>query len=210
MAANNALILPVGHSLGVSWDLASGTAEHRVRRGTEVITMDAERFGLWALAHGVPQRQVDEVWTFDSVLDVADEMGLADPEPLLAELLADGLLVEVDQADGASAAFARRHRMVPLMLGLGNTAEDPDVFLIGLPGRPLVGVPAVAYDLYGWAHLDPDLWTACRSAAQINEGLRPDDPSATDPEQLVGALLGILHVLLGPNTIYLDVAREDG
>jgi hypothetical protein len=210
MADDDALILPVGHCLGASWWPDTGVVEQQVRRGFEVARLAPEVFGVWALAHGVPDRSPAEVWTAGAVLDLADELGVAEPEPLLAALLDDGLLVEVAPTEAARVGFARGHRMVPLMLGLGNTAEEQEVFQVGLPGRPLLGVPPVAYDLFAWAHLDPDLWTACQAAAEINQRLRPDDPTATEPGRLVGALLDFAHVLLGPNAVYFDVARDDG
>jgi hypothetical protein len=201
MGDDAALLLPIGHGLGPIGDPA-GARLQRVRLGARIFTLDGPGFGVWALAHGAPHRSDDRVWGRGSVLGRARELGLPDPAAQLETLLADGLLVEVTPGDGSVAAFAARHRLVPLMLGLGNTAEEPDVYRIGLPGRPIVAVGAALYEFYGWSHLDPALAVACEFAAERE---RRSDPDGA-PTAVADALLATIHALLAPNAAYLDQA----
>lgn len=198
VSAEPGVVLPIGHSLGGGEDPVSGAAVQRVRVGPDVVRLTGPQFALWALAHGDPDRPLDQRWGEPAVLAAAERFGVGDPAGPLAELIADGLVASVQPGTTAAVAFASAHQLRPLMLGLGNLAADPTTYEIGLPGQPVAQVDAVLYRLYQWGHLEPDLWSACQVLAA---GL---DGELADPRRLLDAVLDAVHLLLAPNTAYLD------
>ncbi len=200
-----ALLFPVGHCLGAYYDLpASNEHIFQVRRGLDVVSLSDEQFALWGLAHGTPDRPVDQPWGRTRVLDAARRAGVPRAEQVLDSLLEDHLVSETTPGTDSAVDFARRHRMIPLMLGLGNSAEEPRLYSVGMIGQPVVTMSSMAYDLYEWAHMDSNLWLACEGAAATAVRVGIEDPVATDPLRMLDALLGTLHVLISPNTVYLD------
>lgn len=207
MATDDALapMFPIGHCVGTYYDLpASGERHHRVRVGPDVVRMSDEQFTLWSLAHSAPAHPPGEPWTRRHVLDAAREIGMSGAEEVLDALVADAVVTTVLPGTDEAVFFARRYRLMPTMLGLGNSAADPRLYSVGLPGQPIVQMASLVYDLYEWAHMDPDLWTACSGAADTARRVEISDPTATDPARLLDALLGTLHALLSPNAVYLD------
>ncbi|GAA0281640.1 hypothetical protein GCM10009539_81890 [Cryptosporangium japonicum] len=187
------MLLPIGHSLGVAVDPATGEPVHRVRVGPDVIRLADERFFLWALTHGTPDRVEDELWGPDEVLDAA--AGTADPGGALAGLIEDGLVASIAPGTPEAFAFARTHQLEPLMLGLGNLPDEPDTYEVGLPGQPLARLGAALAHLYLWGHLQANLWIACEATGDV---------ARETPERVLEGTLRSLHGLLGPNAAYLD------
>ena len=199
------LLIPIGHCIGAYYDLPTST-EHfiQVRMGADVNRLSDEQFVIWGLAHGAPDRDAEKPWSRQAVLSAARRVGVSKAEEVLESLVADHLLVEVIPETDAAVDFARQHRMVPLMLGLGNTAEEPWIYSAGMIGLPIVQMSAMAYDLYEWAHMDANLWLACEGATATAVRVGIEDPLAADPLLMLNALLGTLHFLLSPNAVYLD------
>lgn len=190
-----ALLFPVGHLLGSDYDEETGTVLQRVRVGPDVIYLNGPRYTIWALAHGGGERGSDQPWNRAAVLQAAE--GLPDPAATVDALLADGLLAAVGPDAGAAETFAREHRLVPLMLGLGNLPDAPEVYQIGLPGQPVLQVSAAVFDLYRWAQQETDLWSASQRT-----GARFGDPTA-----LINALVAVLHTLVAPGSACLDTRQ---
>jgi hypothetical protein len=178
------LVVPLGQFFGTRY--AGDTHTRDVRVGTEVIPLDDRHFGAWALAHGLPDRVGDRPWTRAAVADAA---GTA-VDDLVDSLIEIGVVAEIDPAAGS--LFARSHRMGHRMLGLGNTAERPGLFAIGLFDRPMVHVPRDVYDLWDACQLAGSLWEACVAVA-------PDEPA-----ELAGRLLADLHHLLAMSVVYVE------
>jgi hypothetical protein len=202
------LVVPIGHYVG-TFVPPSGSPDHheQVRIGADVRDLDPEQFRIWGLAHGLLDR-VDAgspPWTRSALLAAAAEAGIAGAEQVTGALLADGTLMEVTADD--AVGFARTHRMVPLMLGLGNTPEEPWLYAVGFPDQPIVKMVGVLYDLWGWSHMDNDMWTACHGAGRLATRAGVTDPDQTDPQKLLSGLVESLHTLLAPNAVYLDLRR---
>jgi hypothetical protein len=121
---DESLLFPIGHCLGADYHDLPTSNDHtfRVRVGGEVKTLDDEQFAVWGLAHGFPTGS-SEAWGRMSILKAAGRVRGA--EQVLDSLVEDHLIVATTPGTEAAVDFARRHRMVPLMLGLGNTAEEP-------------------------------------------------------------------------------------
>lgn len=207
MATDDAatLVFPIGHCFGTYYESPDPDGHHqRVRVGPDVVRLSDEQFTLWSLAHSAPDRPLDQPWNCRSVLDLARTVGLVGAEEVLDGLVADSMVATVTPGTDDAVLFARRYRMVPTMLGLGNSAAEPGLYSVGLPGQPIVQMASLVYDLYEWSHLDPSLWAACNGAAETSRRVEITDPTATDPARLLDALLLCLHTLLGPNSVYLD------
>ena len=204
-AACGPLLLPIGHLLGASYPQL-GSTEHSVllRVGPETVTLDDEQFTAWGLAHGLPGRTADEPWTRRELEATATQRGLGRLGPAIDALLADRVLVEVAPSGAEAVEFARQHRMLPLVLGLGNSAAEPEVWQVGLLGQPLAAMTSWVFDLFEWAHLDTDLWTACQAAARTALLVGRDELRATDPHALLDSLLQNLHQLLTVDAVCLD------
>jgi hypothetical protein len=192
------VLLPVGHCLGSSPDPADGEWVQRIRVGPDVVRLSEAQFMIWALAHGDPDRPPGQRWGIEAVLAAAG--GLPNSAGVLAGLVEDGLLTAVCLGTPEALAFAHRYQLKPLMLGLGNLADEPGTYEIGLPGQPVAQVAKVFYRLYEWGHLEPDLWAACRAIARVSEA------EFADPYRLLDAVLEALPALLSPNAAYLDTA----
>jgi len=191
-------VLPLGHSLGVRDD---GT-RFEVRLGPLLHRLDAPRFAVWALCSGLP----DAVgpWTAADVLARALDAGVADAAQALDRLRADGLVATAAPVGPTAHELARRVRLMPQLLGLGNSAEAPHSWSMGFPDRPVVALDATLYDLVCTAHLDSSLWRACESSSAVARRSGVPDPVATDPEQLLAALLRAIHPLLSSGAVRLD------
>lgn len=213
MASDDAatLLFPIGHCIGAYYDLPVSTDHFfQVRVGPDVVRLSDEQFAVWGLAHSTPDRPEGQPWNRARVIEAARRAGVAEAESVLQSLADDYLLFETSPGTDAAVDFARRYRMVPLMLGLGNTSEEPRLYSVGLIGQPIVSMSGVAYDLYEWAHMESNLWLACEGAAETAVGVGIDDPVSTDPLRMLDALLETLHVLLSPNAVYLDTRLAHG
>jgi hypothetical protein len=192
-------VYPIGQLIRVR----AAVDEFHVRVGAELQRLSSTDFSVWAMAHG-PADHVPRPWTSEELAAQARAVGLADAPDRLARLQEIGLVALAAPGTETGLALAQRVRMVPLVLGLGNSAENPDAYSVGLPGRPLAVLSAAAYDLFEWATMETSLWRACQGAAATAARVGIEDPLASDPEALLASLLGDLHRLLTPNAVCLD------
>jgi hypothetical protein len=192
-------VYPVGQLIRVQ----AAVDHFDVRVGATLHSLTAAEFGVWAMAHG-PADHVPRPWTPAELAAQAATVHLPDAPQRLTELEQRGLVALAAPGTDSGRALAQRVRMVPLVLGLGNSAEAPDAYSVGLPGRALAVLSAAAYDLFEWAHMETSLWRACEGAAATAARVGITDATATDPGALLGSLLGDLHRLLTPNAVYLD------
>ncbi|CRK58769.1 hypothetical protein [Alloactinosynnema sp. L-07] len=186
------LLVPIGHNLG-AFHLGDGAHVQQVRRGADIVELSDVDFAVWALAHGSPTGADTGAWDRRAVTAVAAELGLTGVDPVIDGFLDTGLLAEVDPQD--AVGFAERHRLVPLLLGLG-TADEPGLHQVGLLGTPLLTMTAELADLWEWSPLSADLWQACHESAALTD---------TAPDEVLTAVIGALHSLLSMNAACLDV-----
>ncbi len=156
----------------------AGGHVRQVRVGAEVHELSAGQYEVWLAAHSSPVSSGD--------------------------LLARGLLAST--AD--PVAFAAAHRLLPLALGLGNTPEEPWLFSAGALYQPVVSMTAPLYDLWQWAHLSPDLWSACREAAAVAVAAGAADAEQTDPGAVLAGALETVPHLLSARVACFDVRIE--
>jgi hypothetical protein len=177
-------VFPIGHYMGERHpeDL------HFVRVGLQHQTMTADEFGVWVLSHGGPQ------WTVEDVLAQAARARLPNPSASFERLLSVGLLATVTDPE----AFARSYRLHPLLTGLGNTEEDPNTYVVGIPGLEAARLTAGSYELWQWSALAPTLWHTCEIRAKLAEMSAPE---AADE------VLADLRPVLANSCGYLDKAR---
>ncbi|MCZ2815860.1 hypothetical protein [Modestobacter sp. VKM Ac-2984] len=192
-------VYPIGQLIGVR----AVVDQFDVRVGAALHSLTSAEFGVWAMAHGPADHQ-PRPWTPDALAAQAEAVGLPDCAQRLARLQEQGLVALAAPGTDSARDLARRVRMVPLVLGLGNSAAAPDAYAVGLPGRPLAVLSAAAYDLFEWAHMETSLWRACEGAAATAARVGITDPFATDPDALLTSLLEDLHRLLTPNAVHLD------
>jgi hypothetical protein len=178
-------LLPVGHYLGERHP----EGMHYVRVGLEHQTMTEDEFGVWALSH-----QDGPQWSVEEVLKLAARADLPDAATSAERLLSVGALVTVTDHE----AFARAYRLQTLLVGLGNTPEDPDTYAVGLPGQEPARLGAGSYELWQWSALAPSLWHTCEIRAKLADAVVAD---------VVPELLADLRPLLANNCGYLDPAQ---
>jgi hypothetical protein len=195
------MILPVGHYTGAEHPPGPGrtrplgSAGRTIRIGRSRVSFtDDEPFLVWAAAHR-PPGDLGAPW---GRAEIAAASKVADPEPVIDQLLEDGLLVEVTDVE----SFARRHKAVPILIALGNTPEEPDRYGIGLYGLdPVVTVSPLVYELWQWGTISVSVWAVCEAFAIANS-------RATGVPIAAGSVLAefvaALPALVGSNAVYLD------
>lgn len=176
-----------------------------MRRGATFHELSDDHFAVWSAAHGTPDAVDDErPWHRQAVEAdprVAGHTGGAD---LVDQLLGLGLLVEVTPGTEQALEFARTHRLVPLMLGLGNSSDEAGMFGIGFLHQPVMEVSYSIYDVWQWSTMDDSLWATCQNAADVARRAGATQPESIDAAALLTGFLPALHALLVPHAAYLD------
>jgi len=172
-------LVPIGHDLGVFHDGVGGRVQ-QVRVGADIHELPDDLYEAWRTAHETT------------------------PDTAVDELSARRLLASADDP----VAFASTHRLLPLALGLGNSVEQPWLFAAGLLYQPVAAMTGPLYDLWQWAHLSPDLWSACREAAAVAVQAGVTEPEQTDPAQVLAGVMEALPQLLTARIACFDVRIE--
>ena len=199
------LLFPIGLFVGTFPDGASGH-HHEIRRGAKVQEISDPDLAGWAFAHGAPDAAsgTDQWWDRATVERQLRERGIERATDIVDGLLTRGLLAEVPTEGPAAVAFARAHRVVPTLYGLGNSAEHPWRYSIGLLGQELVQVGWPVFEIWAWGDIDGDLWRACESFARQERDAGAADPTTGDPALVLAGFLRALHGLLNAQAAYLD------
>lgn len=189
-------VFPIGHYVGERHP----DGLQLVRVGLVHQTMTPDEFGVWVLAHGTGDATS---WAETDLLALAAQANLPGVPAAIERLTSVGALARV--ARDQRVAFAETYRLEPLLVGLGNSAEDPDTFAVGLPGLPPVAmVSAESYELWQWSAISPSLWHTCEVRAKVDVGLGGPAGAA----DLVDDVLDELRPLLANSCAYLDLARR--
>jgi hypothetical protein len=179
-------------------------AHHVVRVGWQVHRLpDGAPMDTWAGCQGTGgDPLLDAPWTRDAALAAAAENEVPDAARHLDQLIAQGLVVEVAD-DAQAAAFATRHRLQPLLVGMGDSPEDPFETL-GIPGlAPAARVRPRVGEVWEWVGLWPSLAAAQQAFGEIARQAG-QDPAGTAGE--LRFLLGAVQTLVGASAAYLDAA----
>jgi len=203
----NAIVLPIGHYHGAAHPGGGLPASyHLVRMGWEPVPLDDEgALDVWGFAHGLPaELERTGVWGRAEVLTAAGEAGIEEAEQVLDGLLDRGLVVELEPGTDEARDFARYHRVRPLLLGLGRPPGET-LDGLGVPGltTALRAAPRVI-EIWEWAHLWPDLWSACEGLAEAARDTGSTEKSETDPGEVLVFALGALQTLVAHGAAYLD------
>lgn len=202
------LVFPLGHYMGPFHPQRHEPPRHHiVRVGWDTPKLpDEAHLDIWALAHGLPGRITEVPWTRTAIVQAAEDAGMPDAPGILEHLAELGLIAELAPGPEAARRFAETHRMQTLLIGLGNSPDDPALDAIGLAGLPpVVKVRPRLFQIWQWAHLWPNLWAACEGlAASVTEA--PDGAApAADLDAELAILLDGLRTLIAHNAVYLDV-----
>ncbi len=208
--ADQSSLYPIGHYVGAYLDEEDGRRYHEIRLGTEVEEVTDREFQIWAFAHGVPEQlAVDSHWGRSQVIAAASS-GLSEAQVNadIDTLITRGLLVEVAPGPDAAIDFAARYQLIPLMLGLGNSTQNPGMYSIGLMNEPVIEVTRPVYTIWEWAHERPNLWYACQVFAEVERLSGATDPDEMNPRRILERFRPAIHGLLSVNAAYLDLAAE--
>lgn len=205
---DGALIIPIGHSVGPrNTETSAGPARgHQVRVGTELLTLPAEQFAVWSLAHGAPERTHEGVrWTRDELGTALDGRPVADT---VCALHKRGLLVEVAPETTEAVRFARAHRVVPLVFGLGDGPDGRSA--VGLYHEPLLLLAPALAELWQFAAVSANLWAGCLAAAEGAAAAGQVAPEQIEPARVLCGVLRALHALLVTGVACVDVPLPVG
>lgn len=192
------LVLPVGQFGGAVRRPAEGTG-FSIRRGDTVVTVEPGPGTLWLAAHGRREDLVTTEWTRDAV-----SRGAATTDRTSWETLTRlDLIAEIDPDEPEAVDFASAHRLVPRMHGLGNRSDQPSRFMAGYEPDGIATFTWHQWRLWRESHLEPSLWEGCERLVENERGAGRE----VDARALLGDTLRNLHIMLGLNLAYLDVAR---
>lgn len=201
--ADERLVFPVGQFGGIVRRAPGQDARFSIRRGDAVITMEPGPGRVWLAAHGEPAELATTAWTRDAVVSRRPALDPVGAGLLWGTLTGLKLIVEVAPGEPAAVDFARTHRLVPRMHGMGNRSDAPNRFLVGYPPDEVATLTWYQWRLWREAHLEPSLWDGCHRQV-ANERAAGRD---LDARALLADTLRSLHIMLALRFAYLDVAR---
>jgi hypothetical protein len=187
------LLLPLGHYLGVS--PAGGRHRHTVMLGGTPLALTDPELTVWLASRGVWPAGRDPGLDRASLLARVRRRGVPDGPGAVDRLVRRGLLAELAPSTSQAVEFGRSHRVVPLMLGLGNRPDEPSRYRIGFFAEPTVLVAGLVYRVWELSHLEASLWAGCRAHAA---------GAHREPVSVLHGFLAALPALLAFGAAYLD------
>lgn len=207
------VVVPVGMMLGeyfrVDAEANKGPDCWHVSVGGKAEQLNADEVKVWATAMLEPERQARLEGTREVLLDAvraATKGVISRPGKVLDDLLARGLLIEFDPVEGDVEAIARRYRLFPLGVGMGNSGEDPMMYRIAIGSEPRIGVNGDVYALWSNSLYYLNLWDSCEQfAKEMNQYVRPDsDMQELDASSVMRELALNIPLLVSAECAFLD------
>lgn len=202
-------VFPVGHYLGPFHPpLADKPSHHAIRVGRVSIELRADlEFDLWTRCHDFGKPTPTETLTRDAILDAGYKRSRRTARKAMDNLVHRQLIAQVGPADRDIERFARTYRIAPLGFGLGNTADEPDIHRVGMPGQEQMGLLGNDFELWQWGHVSNCLWAAYELSTQFWGEAGADSKVLTDTASYAKRALMVLQFLIARRAAYLDLAR---
>ncbi|MBO0829401.1 MAG: hypothetical protein J2P24_16635 [Streptosporangiales bacterium] len=211
------VIVPVGMMLGEYFRPGgepSSAPEHwHISVGGYAEHLTNDEVKVWAAAMLEPETQARLEGTREALertVGTRAEGAVADPAPVVDRLLDRGLLVEFDPVDGDLEAFARRHRLFPLGVGMGNTQDDPLVYRIAVGNQARIGVNGDVYALWSNSLYFLNLWESCEQFAKEMNANAPagEHIPELDTDTVTRGLAANIPLLVSSECAFLDPIFE--
>ncbi|MBB5159349.1 hypothetical protein BJ970_006948 [Saccharopolyspora phatthalungensis] len=188
------LLIPVGHVTGGHRSSATGQLCAEIRLGSRFLEVSADELAVWQVAH--------RAWGKESIPFTRQDLeclqvGAGAARASIDRLIHLDLLVEVRPGTRDVVDFARSHRFVPLLLGLGNTTTTPWLYRIGMIDRTLIEVHTNVYRIFVASPAQRSLWHACVTVAREEAILELD------------MFIRSVHALLSVEAGHFDRASPD-
>jgi hypothetical protein len=196
MASEEHPLAAVGIPQGLMVDPETADTSGAIRVGGELVAVEPHDYRMWAL--------LLTPLPLTAAVEVASERRWQDPGLSVARLRGMGLLVEMSPNPGEGSGLAGL-RPIPLGVGLGNSSDAADLFLVQ-NGNLSLSSPVA---------LDPIatmLWWECDGTSSLAEIVELVATRMRDvPREVFEvAALGLVHELMGQRLLYLDSQAPPG
>lgn len=164
-------IIPIGKVLGARFDESGLYEATEWLRGDDSIDLTADEAMTLAFAYepGHHRTHFERRFDRDTYLallqEKSDHGNRSLLEPMVDDLIAKGLLVEIDLGSSSIEGLFRAHRIIPTATSFGNTAEDPELFHIG-HAEPELSFSGWVRDIWAYSHTDGSIWRGCELLAE--------------------------------------------
>lgn len=207
--ADSMVIVPVGLDLGpvhVEDAQDAGPQYYEVHVGGTAEQLSAVEHLVWSGAFAEPEAQLDLKVDRQRLVEQLRQR-VADPVPVVADLLERGLLLEYEPTAGEGLVDVfSQYRLFPRALGLGSTVRLPHMYGIGYGVNRFAEVPANVYHVWSFGIAMPTLWSACAQLADgADAGLAEgQQPFRLTPGEVAGQVAENLPLLVSTRAAFLD------
>lgn len=207
------VIVPVGMMLGEYFRVDAVSAPTpefwHVSVGGNAAKLNADEIKVWATAMLEPERQAKLEGTREVLIEsvrAATKGVISRPGKIIDDLLSRGLLLEFDPEHGDMETVARKHRLFPLGVGMGNSGEDPMMYRIAVGSEPRIGVNGDVYALWSNSLYYLNLWDSCEQfAKEMNQYVRTSSGmEELDAESVMRELAVNIPLLVSAECAFLD------
>lgn len=190
--------LPEFIVLGVSMGLTATLNQPRsemsaaVRLGDTIYNLPLALYKTWWQARRSQARATLEEWAKKDDIEVAPES--------LDWFREQGLVVPWPVKSGMVPQFLSRHKILPIGIGIGNSAEAPESYeIITQDMRPVAHLGIFPYSVWSYSDGCRSVWEACEYVAH---------ESGSPTEEVNSHMLATLPLLIEANVAYLDTTER--
>lgn len=175
-------IFPVGKPMGWEFNEKGELQYYEWFRGDDCIELTADEAvtALMAFSHYEENSELrfDRQAYFNFLKENSESHTDQDINSFLDNLLAKGILVEIDFSVDDIESFLRSYRIIPVGRGWGNTPEKPGLYGIGPADprtfaesfkEPAIFVGGWVYSIWSISHADGSIWRGCELQAEHEE-----------------------------------------